>query len=430
MNLLPWFALATTILIYVFLFYIKKHHHVKFGTRTIIAMAFGLVIGFLFQGQTEYVSVFGRIYTRLISSVVVPLLFFSIISSIASLNNLKRLKSLGLRSVFWLLLNTFIAGIITVIVTTQMKLGSGFTINLPTDYVPREVPTFLDTIIEFFPSNIIAHAASNQVIPIIIFSVITGIALVKLNTRNEETTQPIISFFTSMSKLINEVVKMIIKLTPYAVVSYIANVPTRDGGKDLASFVIVILVSYALSFFQAFVVHGSLVKLFAKMSPVKFFKAIFPAQVVAFTSQSSVGTVPVVVEQLTNELHIDDDIASFVAGLGANVGMPACTAIWPIVLAVFSINAFNIPFTTAQYAMLIVFSVVVSFGTAGVPGTATIAATAVLTAAGLPLEIIFILAPISSLVDMARTMANVTGAATAAVIVAHKEDAIHEPEVK
>ncbi|QIK69749.1 dicarboxylate/amino acid:cation symporter [Erysipelothrix sp. HDW6C] len=425
-NYLPVIALAVTLGVYGFLYYLAKKH-VNFGIRTIIALGFGLVIGFLFQGSTEYVTPFGRIFTQLIYSIVAPLLFFSIISSIASLDSIKRLRTLGFSSVFWLLLNTAIASTITVLVAGGLKLGSGFNITLPTDYVAKEVPTFIDTIVGFFPSNIVRHVAENQVIPIIIFSVIIGIALVKFNTKDPEGAAPMMKFFESANKLTNTFVKSIIRLTPYAVVAYIANVPTRDGGKDLASFVFVIVIAYILSFFQAFVVNGVLIRLFAKMNPIKFFKAIWPAQVVAFTSQSSIGTVPVVIDQVTTKLGVKDDIAAFVAGLGANVGMAACTGIWPILLAVFSINALNIPFTTMQYVLLVVYTLIVGLGTAGVPGTATIAATAVLTAAGLPIEIIFVLSPISAIVDMARTMANVTGSATATVIVATRQNAITEP---
>ncbi|CAM4241561.1 dicarboxylate/amino acid:cation symporter [Erysipelothrix sp. HDW6B] len=423
---LPWIAFATTLVVFAFLQHLRKKR-VNFGLRTIIAMGFGLVIGFVFQGNTQYVTPFGTIFTQLIYAIVAPLLFFSIISSIASLNSITRLKTLGFRSVFWLLLNTLIASTITLIVATSLKLGSGFTISLPTDYVAREVPTFIDTIVGFFPSNLVNHVAKNQIIPIIIFSVMVGVALVKFNTKDPEGASPMIQFFESANKLTYRVVKSIIALTPFAVVAYIANVPTRDGGKDLASFAMIIVIAYAISFFQAFVVHGTLISVFAKMNPIRFFKAIWPAQVVAFTSQSSIGTVPVVIEQVTTKLGVKDDIAGFVAGLGANVGMPACTGMWPVLLAVFSINALGIPFTTQQYLLLIVYTVVVGLGTAGVPGTATIAATAVLTAAGLPIEIIFVLSPISAIVDMARTMANVTGSATATVIVATREGAIEEP---
>ncbi len=142
---LPWIAFATTLVVFAFLQHLRKKR-VNFGLRTIIAMGFGLVIGFVFQGNTQYVTPFGTIFTQLIYAIVAPLLFFSIISSIASLNSITRLKTLGFRSVFWLLLNTLIASTITLIVATSLKLGSGFTISLPTDYVAREVQRILQAL--------------------------------------------------------------------------------------------------------------------------------------------------------------------------------------------------------------------------------------------------------------------------------------------
>ncbi|AMC93632.1 sodium:dicarboxylate symporter [Erysipelothrix larvae] len=415
MNL-SWIALAVALAIFWILYQFEKKH-VNFGLRTIFAMLFGLILGFAFQGHTEYVSIFGTIFTRLISAIVVPLLLFSIIHSISKLNNLERLKSLGLRSLFWLLLNTFLASTLTLIIAGSLKVGSGFNLTLPTDATAKEVPTIIETLVSFFPSNIVEHAASNQVIPIIIFAIMVGIALVHINTKNETQGKILIDFAEAMNALIGQIVKSIIKLTPYAVVAFIANVVTRDSAKDLTTFVSIILIAYGISMIQTYLVHGTLVLLFGKMNPIKFFKGIFEAQVVAFTSQSSIGTVPVTVERLIHKLDVKEDVASFVSGLGANTGMPGCTGMWPMLLAIFSINALNIPFTPIQYVLLIVYSIIVSFGTAGVPGTATISATAVLTAAGLPIEIIVVLAPISALVDMARTATNVTGAATAAVIV-------------
>lgn len=419
-EFMPWFALIAAFVGFAVLYALDKKG-VDFGVRTIIGMGIGLIIGFFFTGSTEYVNAFGKVFTNLIFAMVGPLLMFSIVSSIAGLNDVSRLKSLGLKSIFWLLLGTAIASTMTVLIATSLKLGSNFSITLPTDYVAKEVPTILDSLVAFFPSNIVSHLASNQIIPVIVFSLLLGVSLVQLNTRKPEIATPAIKFFESMNALVGVLVRNIIKFTPYAVVAYIANVPTRESGKDLASFAFVIVVAYILCFIQAFIVNGILVSVFAKISPIKFFKAIWPAQVVAFTSQSSIGTVPVLADQLKNELNLKEDIVGFVTGLGANMGMAACTGIWPVLLAVFSINALNIPFTTFQYAMLVVLTLVVGLGIAGVPGVATIAATAVLAGAGLPIEIIVILAPISAIVDMARTMTNVTGSAAATTIISSRD---------
>ena len=142
---------------------------------------------------------------------------------------------------------------------------------------------------------------------------------------------------------------------------------------------------------------------------------------VAFTSQSSVGTIPVTIKQLVSDLGVNEDIASFIAALGANLGMPACAGIWPMLLAVLAINIFDIPYSLGQYVFLIVLTLIVSIGTVGVPGTSTVTTIAIFTAVGLPVEIIVLLVPISSIVDMMRTATNVTGAATAAILVAKSE---------
>lgn len=419
-DYMPWFALLAALVSFAGLYALQKKG-IDFGIRTIIGMVLGLIIGFFFTGNTQFVSAFGKVYTNLIFAMVGPLLMFSIVSSVSSLNNLSRLKTLGFKSIFWLLLGTAIASTLTVLVAVNLNLGSGFAITLPTDYVAKEVPTILDTLVAFFPNNVVAHLASNQVIPVIVFSLILGVAMVQLNTKHPEEAAPAIKFFESMNKVVNTLVRNIIQLTPYAVVAFIANVPTRESGKDLASFAFVIVVAYILCFIQAFLVNGALVAVFAKMNPIKFFKAIWPAQVVAFTSQSSIGTVPVLADRLKSELNLKGDIVGFVTGLGANMGMAACTGIWPVLLAVFSINALGLEFTTFKYVTLIILTLVVGLGIAGVPGVATIAATAVLAGANLPIEIIVVLAPISAIVDMARTMTNVTGSAAATVIVSARD---------
>jgi len=200
----------------------------------------------------------------------------------------------------------------------------------------------------------------------------------------------------------------------------------RSSVAELLPLLSTLVLSYILCAVQAFGVEGLLIKFVAKLSPVKFFKGIAPAQYVAFTTQSSVGTIPVTLRQLKEALGVDGDVASFTAGLGANVGMPACAGIWPALTAVFSVHMLGYHYGIAQYAFLILITLVVSVGTVGVPGTATITSTAVFAALGLPIELVVVFAPISTIVDMARTMTNVTGAATAAVITAATEGLVDE----
>lgn len=405
-------AVAITVVLFVLLSYLGRKKNVDFGILTILALVFGIVIGIIFKGHVELTAVFGRIYTNLISALVIPLLFVSIISSISSLDNISKLKTIGLKSIFWLVANTFTASLLTLIIAGSLKVGQSINFTLPTDYEPKEVPSFLDTIVGLFPKNVVSHAANGEIVPFIVFTIMAGVALVYLQEREKEAAVPFKNFIDSANKLMFVVVEFVVDLTPFAVLSLIANAVSTYGAKELIPLLGVLVLSYVLCAIQMFLIDGAL---------IRFAGGFWPAQVVAFTSQSSVGTIPVSVKQLVSRLGVNEDIASFVAALGANLGMPACAGIWPTLLAVLAINIFDIPYSIGQYAFLIVLTLIVSIGTVGVPGTSTVTTTALFTAAGLPVEIIVLLVPISSVVDMMRTAANVTGAATAAVLVAKSE---------
>lgn len=404
--------------------YIMAKKKVNFGIRTIVALVLGVILGLLFKGQVDYVRVIGQIYTRLISVIVVPLVFFSIISSITSLESLKKLQSIGVKTIFWLSINTLIAAILGIALSHLFNIGVGSSIIEAADYVPAEVPSFLNTIINMFPRNLAAHYVNNEIVPIIIFALFVGIAYMKTVSKVPEV-EIFKKGVDAINKVIFGVIRYIIRMTPYAVLSLIAYATSRHtSNEDLLSLITPVFVGYIACIIQIFFVHGGLIAFFGRLNPLKFFAKIYPAQVVGFTSQSSIGTIPVTVRQLTEKLGVNEEIASFVASMGANMGMPGCAGIWPAMLAVFSINALGIEYSIMQYIILILVILMVSIGTVGVPGTATITATAVLAAVGLPLEVIVMLAPISSLVDMARTATNITGAATAAVIVAKRENQI------
>lgn len=307
------------------------------------------------------------------------------------------------------------------IIAGSLKVGQSINFTLPTDYEAREIPSFLDTIVGLFPKNVVSHAANGEIVPFIVFTIMVGVALVYLQEREKEAAVPFKNFIDSANKLMFVVVEFVVDLTPFAVLSLIANAVSTYGAKELIPLLGVLVLSYVLCAIQMFLIDGALIRFVGGLSPIRFFRGFWPAQVVAFTSQSSVGTIPVSVKQLVSRLGVNEDIASFVAALGANLGMPACAGIWPTLLAVLAINIFDIPYSIGQYAFLIVLTLIVSIGTVGVPGTSTVTTTALFTAAGLPVEIIVLLVPISSVVDMMRTAANVTGAATAVILVAKSE---------
>lgn len=424
-NILEVGALLLAVIFFGLIYYLKKKKNVDFGILTILAVVLGIIVGLVFKENYLYLEAIGTIYSNLISAIVVPLLLFSIISSITNLQASIKLKKISLKTIFYLLLNTFTASLITLILAVITKVGSGFNYEISTNYKAVEVPSFVDTITGLFPSNIINSWLNGEVVPIVVFAIIVAIAYNKLANKDQNLVQPFKQFIDAGNRVLGEVVNLVIGFTPYAVLALIARAVSKSALSDLIPLLGVLGLAYLLSIIQIFGVEGLLLKVVGKINPINFFKGIWPAGIVAFTSQSSIGTIPVTVRQLVNKVGVNEDIASFAASLGANLGMPGCAGIWPTLLAIFAINVLGLDHSIGQYAFLVVLSVVVSIGTVGVPGTATITATAVFAAAGLPIEIIVLLAPISSIVDMARTATNVIGAATAATLVARSENELN-----
>lgn len=424
-NIMNVGALLITLLFFGLIYFLKERKKMDFGVLTILAVFLGILVGICFKENYVYIEIIGIVYSNLIISIVIPLLLFSIISSITNLNSSLKLKKIGFKTIFYLLLNTFLASLVTLFFSIVTKIGSGINYELSTNYKAVEVPTISEIITSLFPKNIIESWLNGEVVPILVFAIIIAISYNKLASKDKKIVEPFKKFIDAGNYVFGEVVNFVIGFTPYAILVLIARAVGKSTLSDLLPLLGVLALAYFLSIIQIFVVESLLLKIIGKINPINFFKGIWPAGIIAFTSQSSIGTIPVTVRQLVKKIGVNEEIASFVAGLGANLGMPGCAGIWPTLLAVFAVNLLGLDYSITQYAFLVVLSVVVSIGTVGVPGTATITATAVFAAAGLPIEIIVLLTPISTIVDMARTATNVVGAATVATIVAKTEDELN-----
>lgn len=412
-------ALALTAVFFTVIWILEKKK-VDFGILTLLGTGFGVVVGLVFKGHYNYVIIFGNIYTRLLTALVIPLLLFSIISSITNLGDSVHVKKIGIKSILFLLLNTFAASIITLFTALFFKLGQGFQYGTVSAYEAKEIPAFMDTILSMFPENLMAHWGNGEVVPVLIFAIIIAVSYNRSVTSSDRL-KPFKAFIDAGNEVLGQAVSWLIGFTPYAVLTLIARAVGRSELADFLPLLGVLVLAYALSIVQIFGVESLLLRGIGKLNPIPFLKGIAPAGIVAFTSQSSIGTIPVTIRQLTKKLGVDEDAAAFTAGLGANLGMPGCAGIWPVLLAVFTVQVLELAYGPLQYAFLILMAIVVSIGTVGVPGTATVAATALFSAAGLPVEMIVLFAPISTIADMARTATNVVGAATAAVLAAETE---------
>ena len=419
-NILDLQALLATLVSFAVLFALKRKCKLNFGLLTILGTVFGVVLGLVFKKHYTYVVAFGTVYVNALQAFVIPLLLVSVIASITNLGSSIKLKKIGLKSVLFLLLNTFSAALLALFASLVLNIGFGFN-YIAEESSAKSVPSLVNTIVSLFPKNIVSEWGSNTVVPILVFGIIIALSYNKVAQTKQDEVKSFKSFIDAANKVLGKAVSYIVGFTPYAVTSLIARAVGRSNVSDLLPLLSVLVVAYILCALQLFGVESLLISFIAKLNPFVFLKKIAPAAIVAFTSQSSVGTLPVTVRQLNSKLGVNGDVASFTAGLGANLGMPGCAGIWPVLLAVFTIHQQGISYSVAQYVLLILFTLLVSIGTVGVPGTATITATALFTAVGLPVEFIVLFSPISSIVDMARTATNVVGAATASVLTAETE---------
>ena len=422
-------ALAVVIAIYVAVFYFRKK--LDFTLLVLLTMVAGVVVGVVFSGHTTWIAPIGKIYTSVLSSLVIPIIIVSIISSLTSLNSIAQLKGIGLRSIGWLLTTTLIA--IVLALGLGFVFGVGQNSFLSIDGVDAsgldgEVRNFSDVLIGFFPRNIVSDIAEENTIPVILFTLIISVSYILVANENEEKVKPFKDFVDAFKEILYKVLVFIVDLTPYAVLSLIATSIDRGVSKNgiIWSLTALLIVSFIAFIIDTFLVNAVLLKTFAKVNPVRFFRKIFQPQMVAFSTQSSSGTLPLAIKTLTEKVGVEDKIADVTTPLGTTIGMPGCAGIWPVLIALYGINGLDLKFGASDFLLIVIVTLFVSLGTAGVPGTATITTASVLTVLGLPMELIVLTLPISSIADTGRTATNITGAMVSATIVARQENALND----
>lgn len=404
------------------LIYFLKTKKVSFGNRVLLSLILGVIIGSFFKEDIQYIQPIGGAYVNLIKALVVPLVVSVIITSVTALEDPARLKKIGLKTLGWFFLTTAIAAIIGTVIALAFNLGSGVQFVASEEFKAREIPTFSQIILDLIPANPVLEASQGKIIPVMIFSIIIAIAIIVEGHNKPEIVKPVKDFFNSFSQIMFRVTRFILQLTPYGVFALMAQVAAKYGISSLLPLIKVIVAVYIASIIQVVVVQGGLIALVAKLNPIKFFKKIFPAQLVAFTTRSSYGTLPVTIKTLTERVKVSEELATFIAPLGANMGMNGCAGLYPAIVAVFVAKVFNIPMDFSSYLLLIGLTTVASIGTAGVPGTASIMATVVLSGMGLPIEGLALVLGVDTIIDMARTATNVTGAAVVTTLVAASEN--------
>ena len=394
----------------------------KLSTKILIGLAAGIVAGILLQGAPEvantWIKPFGTLFLNLIKMIIVPLVLASIVVGTCGLGDVKKLGRIGGKTIVYYLLTTAFAVVLGLILANIFNVGAGFVI--PSEIKPAEasqIPKFVDTLLNIIPTNPIKALADGNMLQIIAFALILGGGIVVLGDKGKA----IYDFFNSLAEVTYKITGGIMGFAPYAVFALITPVVATNGPKVLLPLLSVIVIVYAGCFLHAALVYSSTLTLFAKFSPLKFFKGIFPAQAIAFTTCSSSATLPINMRCTEENLGVPKSISSFVLPLGATINMDG-TALYQGVCALFIANVFGLELTISQQFTIVLTATLASIGTAGVPGAGLIMLTMVLQSVGLPLEGIALVAGIDRILDMARTTINITGDAACAVVMAASEN--------
>lgn len=417
------------------LFFVMKQMEkkkVKFSTRMLSATGIGLVLGLLIQVVggfpdaplevpfiaeiNKWYGLFANGFMDLLKMLVIPLIFVSIMRVIINMKQGENLGKLTARTLGLLVGTTAIAAIIGLVVGNLFQLGVNSHL-VAGEATIREVSSLVDTLRGLLPSNPIASMANGNVVAVVIFAAFLGLATKRQTKKYYDIVKPFIDLVEAFYKIILSVAMTIIKWMPYAVIALLANTIAGRGMAAIGEAIDFILATY-IGVALMFVVHLILIAL-SGLNPFRYVKNVLDALVLAFTSRSSLGTLPVSIEKLTDNVGLDNGTATFVGSLGSNAGMNGCAGIYPALVAITVANMTGTPIDMTFIIMLVIVIALASFGIAGLPGSATMAISVVLSGMGMGeyFPLIAGIIAIDPILDMGRTMLNVNGTLTTAVLV-------------
>ena len=373
-----------------------------------------ILVDFFTEGVLD---VIGQIFIASLRLVIVPLVFFSLVCGVVSISSSSRLGSISLKTLSLYLLTTAIAISIALALALLFDPGIGIDLALPTTFESSSAPSLKDVLINIFPTNPIAAMAEGNMLQIIVFSILFGIALKSLGAAGD----PLKKSFELINDVILSLVRMLIELAPYGIFALLFSLFAVQGFGmigDLAKYFFLLVF---VLIFHAFVTYGSLIYVLGKLNPFKFFMKVRSLAVFAFSTSSSSATMPVTLDTVKNKLGVKPTIGSFTVPLGATINMDG-TAIMQGIATVFISQAYNIDLNMIDYLMVILTATLASIGTAGVPGVGLIMLAMVLEQVGLPVEGIALIIGVDRLLDMTRTAVNVCGDAMVSCVVAISED--------
>ena len=390
----------------------------NFVWQIIAAFILAIIVGLIFGERANVVQPLGDLFLRLIKFIIVPLILSTIIVGVTSAGDIKKLSRLGGKTISYYLITSFIAISIGLAAGFLFQPGTGadVTVDEAATAAPAETEGVVQTLLNIVPINPVEALTTGNVLQIIFFAIFLGIGIILVGDK----AAPVQRFFDGLAEIMYKITALIMVLVPLGIFGLLAPIVGEYGISVLLPLIKVILAVFIACVIHAGIIYSIAVKSLGNMSPLHFFKGIFPAAAVAFSTCSSSGTLPVTMKNTQENLGVSKETSSFVLPLGATINMDG-TAIYQGVAVVFIAQYFGTELTFAQILMVALIGTLASIGTAGVPGAGLIMLTMVLAAINLPLEGIALIAGVDRILDMMRTSVNITGDASASVVVEASE---------
>lgn len=399
----------------------QKQKKMSLAMQIFIGLALGIMAGLIFMltGKAEwaegYIKPFGTIFLNLLKFIVVPIVLTSIIAGVISMSDIRKVGSIGWKTVVYYMCTTAFAVVIGLIFANVFKGTFHVLQTSGLEYEAAEPVSFMDTLVNIFPSNIIQPMADATMLQVIVIALFFGFGIIIAGDKGK----PLARGINSLADVSMSVMTMILKLSPFGVFCLITPVVAVNGPEILGSLAMVLLAAYIAYIVHVVVVYSATVKTMGGVSPLKFFKGMAPAMIMGFSSASSVGTLPLNLE-CAEKLGARKDVASFVLPLGATINMDG-TAIYQGVCAIFIATCYGVNLNLGQMVTIVLTATLASIGTAGVPGAGMVMLAMVLQSVGLPVEGIALVAGVDRIFDMGRTTVNITGDAACSIIISKLE---------
>ncbi len=420
-------------------FYLLQKRHVKFSNRVFVALFVGIVFGGVLQlifgtgsdvvtQALDWITMVGSGYVALLQMLIMPLIFVSIVGAFTKMKESEKIKKISFTVLATLLGTTAIAALIGIVMVMVFGLdGASFTegatetariaelAERSTQVQDLSIP---QQIVSFIPSNVFADFAgtrSTSTIGVVIFSAFVGIAFLGVKRKSPKEAETFANLMDSLYKIVMRIVTLVLRLTPYGVLALMTNVLASSDFEAILNLGKFIIASYA-ALILVLLVH-SLLLIAVRVNPVTYFKKAFPVLSFAFTSRSSAGALPLNIETQTKALGVDEATANFAGSFGLSIGQNGCAGVYPAMLTTIVAPTVGINVFDWQFILLLVAVVTISsFGVAGVGGGATFASLIVLGSMNLPIAIVGLVISVEPLIDMARTLVNVSDSMVAGIV--------------